>query len=181
MVNTRTEVLSTIYSWVESHKNTSDAPRIFWLDGLAGTGKSTIAQSVAEHCAKKGCLGASFFFSREDSSRSSLKLVFTTIAEQFVLFSEPLKPLVQEAIKKNPRIAYTSPSNQFEKLIVEPISALAIPLPSPAIIVIDALDECQDDDTISIILRTFSYYIDVVPFLIFLTSRPEHRTRIRAV
>jgi hypothetical protein len=175
MDDTRTEVLSDIYSWIESHnsRDKGSAPRIFWLDGLAGTGKSTIAQSVAEHCAKKGWLGASFFFSREDSSRNSLKLVFTTLAEQLALFFKPLKHLTQGVINENPRIAYTSPSNQYEKLIVEPLSTPAMSFPSAVVIVIDALDECQDDNAISVMLRTFPYYTDAVPFLIFITSRPE--------
>jgi hypothetical protein len=173
MDNTRTKVLSTVYSWIKSYKNNRASPRIFWLDGLAGSGKSTIAQSVAEYCARKGWLGASFFFSREDSSRSSLRLVFTTIAEQLALFFKPIEPLMREAIKNNPYLAYTSPTNQFEKLILEPLSALTTPFQYPVVIVIDALDECRDDNAISIILRTFSYYVDSFPLLVFITSRPE--------
>jgi len=37
--------------------------RIFWLNGLAGTGKSTIAQTFAEMAFADGKLGASFFCS----------------------------------------------------------------------------------------------------------------------
>ena len=46
--------------------------RVFWLNGLAGTGKSTIVQTFAESCFADGNLGASFFCSRDYNDRSNL-------------------------------------------------------------------------------------------------------------
>ena len=46
--------------------------RVFWLNGLAGTGKSTIAQTFAEISFADGKLGASFFCSRDCEDRRSL-------------------------------------------------------------------------------------------------------------
>ncbi|KFY18112.1 hypothetical protein V492_00137 [Pseudogymnoascus sp. VKM F-4246] len=42
---TRVELLNEITTW----GNTSDGPCIFWLSGMAGTSKSTIARTVARH------------------------------------------------------------------------------------------------------------------------------------
>jgi hypothetical protein len=58
--NTRTDLLQEIYNWVGGR----DKRCIFWLSGLAGTGKSTIARTVAGRCHDAKQLGASFFFSR---------------------------------------------------------------------------------------------------------------------
>ena len=56
--------------------------QIFWLNGLAGTGKSTIAQTFAETAFADGKLGASFFCSRDFEDRSNLQTIFPTIAFQ---------------------------------------------------------------------------------------------------
>jgi replication-associated recombination protein RarA len=52
--------VSRIYKWAEGE----DERCIFWLNGLAGTGKSTIARIVAREYFEKRCLRASFFFTR---------------------------------------------------------------------------------------------------------------------
>ncbi|KAG4427607.1 hypothetical protein IFR05_016910, partial [Cadophora sp. M221] len=58
--DTRVGLLQEIYDWCDGH----DKRCIFWLNGLAGTGKSTIARTIARRYSEQGHLGASFFFSR---------------------------------------------------------------------------------------------------------------------
>ena len=55
--NTRVGLLEEIYNWVDSE----DERCIYWLSGLAGTGKSTIARTVARRYFTQKRLGASFF------------------------------------------------------------------------------------------------------------------------
>jgi hypothetical protein len=64
-------------------------PACFWLNGLAGTGKSTIAQTFAETSFADGKLGASFFCSRDFEDRSNLQAIFPTLAFQLA-HQEPL-------------------------------------------------------------------------------------------
>lgn len=59
--NTRVELLGEIARWIDSGP---DEQCIFWLSGIAGTGKSTIARTIATNYDRRGSLGASFFFSR---------------------------------------------------------------------------------------------------------------------
>ncbi|KAF9645051.1 hypothetical protein BDM02DRAFT_3074913, partial [Thelephora ganbajun] len=75
---TRETVLSKIESWA---RDFSKSP-VFWLNGLAGTGKSTIAQTVSERVFGDGLLGASFFCSRDFEDRNNLRLIFPTLAFQ---------------------------------------------------------------------------------------------------
>src|SRR5258705_9156087 len=125
---TRTEVLATIYDWfnqgdqeigeiLQTEGNLKG--RIFWLDGVAGTGKSTIAQTVANHFDETGELGASFFCSRDDANCSNINLIFLTIAYQLTLFNHSFKSYVSEAMRKNIGVEYALPSRQLKKLIVE--------------------------------------------------------------
>jgi predicted alpha/beta-fold hydrolase len=77
---TRVDVLRDIDRWVMD--DSKGAPWMFVLQGLAGTGKSTLAHTVCETVAKRGWLGASFFFSRNEASCNNPFLVFTSIAYQ---------------------------------------------------------------------------------------------------
>ncbi|KAJ6054863.1 hypothetical protein N7499_005813 [Penicillium canescens] len=55
---TRTELLNEIAEWAVSQHG----KYIFWLNGMAGTGKSTISRTVAKRFKQEKILGASFFF-----------------------------------------------------------------------------------------------------------------------
>ena len=61
----------------------------------------------------------------------------------------------------------------MEKLIVGPFQATKI----PTLIVIDALDECQDEEPASVFLSVLSRYVDKIPVKFFITGRPEPRIR----
>ena len=75
---TRKDVLWQIECWAVDDRD----QRVFWLNGLAGTGKSTISQTFAEMSFADGRLGASFFCSRDFEDRSNLNMIFPTIAFQ---------------------------------------------------------------------------------------------------
>ena len=65
-----------------------DETRIYSLSGLAGIGKSTVAQTVAARADEVGSLGASFFFYRDEAARKNAKKFFTTIAFQLCAYDE---------------------------------------------------------------------------------------------
>jgi hypothetical protein len=167
---TRKEVLWGVEHWSASKQG----QRIFWLNGLAGTGKSTIAQTFAETSFADGRLGASFFCSRHFEARSNLKAIFPTLAFQLA-FQYPLfrKKLVQ-VLKVHPDVEQESLCSQMEKLIVGPLQTTHI----STLIIIDALDECRDEEPASAILSILSRYVDKIPSVkFFITGRPEPRIR----
>lgn len=57
LANTRVELQRQIKEWAKD----SNGKPIYWLNGMAGTGKSTIARTIARSFANEGQLGASFF------------------------------------------------------------------------------------------------------------------------
>ncbi|EKM52769.1 uncharacterized protein PHACADRAFT_60666, partial [Phanerochaete carnosa HHB-10118-sp] len=145
--------------------------RVFLLSGVAGSGKSTIAQSVAQWCSERGYLGASFFCSRDNRACSDIQMIFPTIAYQLGLFFPEFQHKTAEAMKREPHIQTTLVSHQLKRLIVDPLREL--PAFPPCAVVIDALDECKDDHATSLIVRALSECIsDLAPLKIFLTSRP---------
>jgi hypothetical protein len=64
---------------------------MFWLCGVAGTGKSTIARTVAQYFADEGALAASFFFKRGGGDRGNTSRFFTTIVGQMIVKLPGLK------------------------------------------------------------------------------------------
>jgi len=167
---TRGTVLDEIELWT---RNFARSP-IYWLNGLAGTGKSTIAQTVVERVFADGQLGATFFCSRDFEDRSNLQLIFPTIAVQlarkYAEFRSNFVPLVQS----NPGIAYESLSNQMNKLIARPLRKSAV----STVIVIDALDECKDEEPLSAVLSVLGRFVSEIPEVkFFIAARPEPRIR----
>ena len=145
---------------------------IYWLNGLAGTGKSTIAQTIAERLFADGDLGASFFCSRDFEDRRNLHYIFPTLAFQLAHRYPGFRSILVPLLRSNPDIGHESLFNQMKTLIVEPLS-------SPdafTVIVIDALDECTDEDPQSAILSVLGRLVEEIPKVKFLiTGRPEPR------
>ncbi|KAF9784574.1 hypothetical protein BJ322DRAFT_1219219 [Thelephora terrestris] len=163
---TRGGVLDKIELWAGDFATSP----VFWLNGLAGTGKSTIAQTIAERTFADDRLGASFFCSRGVEDRSDLHLIFPTLAfqlaQRYPEFRSSLIPLLQS----NPDIAHESLLSQMQKLIVDPILSAKV----STVIVIDALDECKDEEPESAILLVLGQLVSKIPNVkFFITSRPE--------
>ena len=166
---TQESVLSKIEGQTEDFKKSP----IFWLNGLAGTGKSTIAQTLAELVFANGHLGASFFCSRGVEDHSDLKLIFPTfafqLAQKYPCFQSSLLPLLQS----NPDTAYEPPQHQMQSLPTQPLQ----PADTPTAIAIDALDECKDKESESAILLVLGQSVSEVPRVkFFITCRPEAHT-----
>ena len=167
---TRQSILLDIMLWT---KNTQDQ-NVFWLNGLAGTGKSTIAQSFSEMVVNDGFLGASFFCSRDYLDRRELKNIFPTLAYQLACCYPHFQTLIIKIIKKDPTLAHTSLISQLENLLINPLSEAKI----SCVIVIDALDECIDDQPASASLSVLGQFAGQLPLVkFFITGRPEPRIR----
>lgn len=142
---------------------------------MAGTGKSTIARTVCDHYDKEGSLGASFFFSRDGSDVSNARLFFTTIAAQMARQIPHFKYEVMQVLRQKGDIVTDNFEHQWIELIAGPLSNLN-PRPTPRVflIVVDALDECDSGDDITLILRIFAGARSLNHFRIrvLLTSRP---------
>jgi hypothetical protein len=167
---TREAVLRDILLWAKNPRDQN----VFWLNGLAGTGKSTIAQSFSEMIASDGSLGASFFCSRDYLDRRELKNIFPTLAHQLACRYPHFRSHIVTSIKEDPTLAYASLISQLENLLISPLSGKDI----PCVIVIDALDECIDNQPASAILSVLGRFAKQVPMVkFFITGRPEPRIR----
>ncbi|PGH08774.1 hypothetical protein AJ79_05873 [Helicocarpus griseus UAMH5409] len=176
--DTRTDLLQQIFGWAADRQSQT----IFWLNGMAGTGKSTISRTVARVFANHGHLGASFFFKRGEGDRGHAARFFTTIAAQLVARFPPLLDHVRKIIESDPDIVKKALTEQFDKLILEPLLDLkgVFPAVPQLVIVIDALDECEREQDISTILYHLARTKDIqsLHLRVFVTSRPELPIRL---
>ncbi|CAI6080417.1 unnamed protein product [Clonostachys chloroleuca] len=176
---TRIELLRAVETWMD----TSEEKPIYWLQGNAGTGKSTISRTVAEMFDAKSKLGASFFFKRGRGDRASGSRFFTTISSQLCRNRPRFAQSVAKAISEDRDIVTANYKDQLEKLILEPIKALARDPNNCAsiLIVVDALDECEEDTHVQIMIQSLGQIKKLkesgVDLRLFITSRPEVHIR----
>lgn len=167
---TRTEILAKINDWIY---DTGKQQCVFWLSGLAGVGKSTIARTISEQAAEKKILGGSFFFSRGDDALRNASLVFPSLAYQLAHFDPKIEKELANVLRDDADIAHGELQKQFQKLIIQPLEARR-ESNSIILLVLDALDECASG--ISQILHLFLTAPSLPNGLrIFVTSRPESR------
>lgn len=163
--HTRKELLERLNEWVTGN----DDRHLCWLSGIAGTGKSTIARTVASTHNDSGRLGACFFFSGRSGHLSNAKRFVTTIARQLADSVPRTKRHICEAVSANENILDQPLREQWSRLIINPLSELAKERVRPftLLMVIDALDECDDERDVRDILRVLG------------TTRPLTNVRLR--
>ncbi|KAL9093973.1 MAG: hypothetical protein Q9165_003643 [Trypethelium subeluteriae] len=169
---TRVDLLQEIYNWADEQ----DGRCIFWLRGLAGTGKSTIARTAARRYLEQRRLMASFFFTRGGGDTGNASKFVTSIAVQLASNMRAFRQYISDAISECSDITSLSLRDQWQRLILGPLSKLKGNVHRASyVLVVDALDECDDDRNIRIILQLLAeaQSIKEIKLRILLTSRPE--------
>ncbi|KAG2078675.1 hypothetical protein BDR04DRAFT_1064436 [Suillus decipiens] len=169
---TRETILSDIKFWICNAGE--DKQRVLWLSGTAGTGKSTIAHTIAKWFDELGGLTAYFSFDRTRGVDQCHEKIFTTIARDLAVCNPIVRRALARAVHDHRYTAETI--SQWEELVIGPVG-----LTWTALIVIDALDESGEAKSREQILRLLagklnasSSQLTEIPenFRIIVTSRP---------
>ncbi|KDN39772.1 hypothetical protein RSAG8_08564, partial [Rhizoctonia solani AG-8 WAC10335] len=144
---------------------------------MAGTGKTTIAYTLCRQLDENQRLAASFFCSRAFPECRNTKLIIPTIAYQLARFSHPFKLALLDVLDEDPDVHTCLPHAQFTALIVKPLTKSRDSLPLDIVVVVDALDECDDKDGTRCILEILLTQALGLPIKFFLSSRPEPAIR----
>ncbi|KIK55441.1 hypothetical protein GYMLUDRAFT_106348, partial [Collybiopsis luxurians FD-317 M1] len=136
---TRVQILAEIEQWALG----TDSLPGYWICGMAGTGKSTIAKSMCLILEAQNNLAGSFFCTRQIPECRDYRFIIPTLAYQLAHFSTNFNIRLRRLLNQDPDIVTKSPIVQVCKLLIEPWLACieAREMASP-VIVLDALDEC---------------------------------------
>ncbi|KDQ10858.1 hypothetical protein BOTBODRAFT_115211 [Botryobasidium botryosum FD-172 SS1] len=139
--STRTAVLDDIVRWVHETPEEGQPNKPFFLVGVAGSGKSAVAHTLAELFHDIGSLGGSFFFDHANADRNNPSKVFSSIARQLAASDAAIAQEIVEALKKDPSLPNATPRRQFESLFRDPCASTSSG--DPLVLIFDALDECE--------------------------------------
>ncbi|EAU80951.2 vegetative incompatibility protein HET-E-1 [Coprinopsis cinerea okayama7 len=167
---TRVALLANLLCWA---KDPTSLP-IFWLCGMAGTGKTTVSESLCALLYAEGLLGASFFCSLDHDARSDVQCIIPSLARALARvrpkFAEQLVKALESDECSDP-IAMNF-EDQYRVLILEPARAAFGP-DELVVLGIDALDECTDKRKLKKLLDTIVSQKLPPSLKVFLTSRPD--------
>ncbi|KAB5590564.1 hypothetical protein CTheo_5989 [Ceratobasidium theobromae] len=166
---TRTAIMSELNEWSLD----PNAPDLYLMSGMAGTGKTTIACSFANQLEARKQLAASFFCTRTSPECRNANRIVPTIAYQLARYSTPFQSALCEILGEDPDIGTKNIVKQFEQLLKEPLMKVEGAIPENLVVVIDALDECDDRRSARLVLDLLFRFAPSLPLKFFVTSRPE--------
>ncbi|KAJ7158421.1 hypothetical protein C8R46DRAFT_391977 [Mycena filopes] len=151
-MDTRLVLMSDIVKWAlnMSQDREEQASNVWFLRGLARSGKSTIAVSLADFFALHKRLGAFLLFSRNQESNKQPSTTIQSLAFALSQFDAGIHKHIKAVTTEFTHIINLPLVTQFEKLIQEPLNAAfneksPLSQQGPIVIIIDALDECGVD------------------------------------
>ncbi|KAF9444990.1 hypothetical protein P691DRAFT_785843 [Macrolepiota fuliginosa MF-IS2] len=173
---TREQHIEDIVYWAVPASGADVPLPLFWMKGLAGVGKSAIAQTCAERLKGLGKLGAAFFFSLKGRDKASEFI--PTIAHQLSTEFPDYRELVDHRIRHDRGILDKMMAVQFQALIVEPFQELERAgkgIGKRIAIIVDGLDECDSADAQCKIIELIAGAArdGAIPFCWAFFSRPE--------
>jgi hypothetical protein len=176
--HTREDVLGKLYDWVNQY-----SPRlsIFWLAGMAGTGKTTIAKTFCDQLVQDGRIIATFFASRQAVDRQDPSNIVRTFAYDLACAFPSSRPSILDFLRSTPAVTDTVLHKLVDKLLANPlVAAQSLPASSRSIVfVIDALDECEKVQNMpsGSLIPLIAAALRELPVKFLVTSRLEPRIR----
>jgi hypothetical protein len=176
--NTREDVLGAMLSWLadSSSSSSSSSMSIFWLAGLAGTGKSTIIKTFCERVSNDHrFLLASFFASRSSAERRDPYSILHTFAYQLAITADSIRSHVLSAVRASQDVMQEPMQEQVKQLLVGPISKASLH-GRTIVLAIDALDECQKSAGVEggPLIKFLAQLLRYQPVKLLVTSRQEN-------
>ena len=168
MEGTRETLLNQIMAWAV---NESDTSNLYWIHGLPGIGKTSLAHSICERLHNKQRLAGAFFCQRDDANMSDLRNILPTLISKLAEIFPPFRSIVADRLRGDPNL--TSKSLK-DTLFLDFICNLPRHPKHVLAFVIDALDECGDKKDRPVFLKVLKDAARHAPWLkIIVTSRPE--------
>src|ERR1700742_2398756 len=139
MDGTRDFLLKKVIAWAT--KDPEKESNTYWIYGLPGIGKTSLAHSICATLHEGNHLAGAFFCRRDDGSLSDPTNILPTLIHKLAATFPPFRSVVAKRLRDDPHL--TSGSMKHSVLL-----DLLLELPRPPqrtlVFVIDAVDECGD-------------------------------------
>lgn len=123
-----------------------DSHNISLIVGDTFTGKTAVAHTIARIFKEQSRLGSAVFFPSSstptNARRNSCQSLISTMARELAAVDDSLTEAIGIALKTSPLLITADLARQFESLFLQPL--LSVQLVGPVVIIIDALDTCDD-------------------------------------
>ncbi|KAF9551114.1 hypothetical protein CPC08DRAFT_617092, partial [Agrocybe pediades] len=167
--STREQILDDLRMWVKD----PNGSKVFWMNGMAGTGKTTILYSFCEWLEENKRLAGNFFCSRASVLCSNLNNITRSIAYQLAHYSPAFRSELCKILEEKQNPHALNVGEQFKWVVAMPLEKSKDAIPDGVIIVIDALDECGDVSATALFLKVLLNYATRLPIKFLVASRPE--------
>ena len=170
MEGTREFLLNKVIGWATKEQGKKES-NTFWIYGLPGIGKTSLAHSICAILHEGNHLAGAFFCQRDDKSLSEPRNILPTLIYKLAITFPAFRRLVAGRLRND---ANLMPASMKYSLLLELILKLPRPPKRALVFVIDAFDECGDTESRPDILRALTDVAVHAPWLkIIITSRPE--------
>jgi len=173
MEGTRKSRIKEIVDWVDNKSEEKDPlyGNTYWIYGLPGIGKTSLAHSICASLHDQGQLAGAFFCRRDDPNlnepRNLLRTLIHNLAETF----PPFRTIVANCLRSDPKL---TPESMKDSLFLDLLDKLPNRPNDSLVFVIDAFDECGDDRSRLRLLKLLTGAATRASWLkIIITSRPE--------
>ncbi|KAF8753840.1 WD40 repeat-like protein [Rhizoctonia solani] len=142
-----------------------------------GHGQDDDRVLIREWLKQHELLAGSFFCTRTSAACRDVAKIVPTVVYQLARYSATFQSILYDILSADPDAATKNITNQFESLLKEALEKTRGKGKGDAfdnlVIVIDALDECEDPRGVETILDRLFQYAPHLGLKFFVTSRPE--------
>ena len=140
MDGTREFLLGQLLSWATKEPGKEES-NTYWIYGLPGIGKTSLAHSICANLHKGNHLAGAFFCKRDDGSLSEPRNILPTLIHKLAGTFPAFRSVVAERLRNDPHL---TPGSMNHSLLLELIRKLPRPPKRTLVFVVDAIDECGD-------------------------------------
>jgi hypothetical protein len=171
MEGTRESILDHTIAWVTNGLEQTDGKNTYWIYGLPGIGKTSLAHSICASLHKMEQLAGAFFCRRDDLELREPRNILPTLIRKLAILFPPFRSVVAECLRNDPNV---TPESMQPTLFLEFIRKLPRVPKKTLVFVIDALDECGSTESRPGILKALTDATECAPWLkVIITSRSE--------
>jgi len=140
MEGTRKSLLKEIVDWVANKSEEKDVlqSNTYWIYGLPGIGKTSLAHSICASLHDQGQLAGAFFCQRDDTNLSERKNILPTLIYRLAGVFPPFRSIVAKCLRGDANLTAES---MKDSLFLDLLHNLPHGPNQNLVFVIDAFDE----------------------------------------